>query len=962
MFHDVFVGVMILRSVYIGGDCSFSLGDLSCDVDADPVHHALLKYLFHRSCEPYCGFIKNWIYSARINDPYNEFIVERMNDLPPYPQGGVGLPIEMSLPSIKERDEVSLPCFLKDFCLPLFRAGQQLQVLIKLLKLCNCVRPGDQTYENILPCWSGSSSNHLSNVSPLTFSKRTIEEVVFKRESMYQKMQENLQVFLTRLDIRYQHLRDNVMPFGILSTSVERLISTSSAADKGDSNSEDGYHDSDASTAIKEISSERDLESSECSSSYSSEERDQSAGSHQDFNDSEIRYIPASRIFRNNFNENVQNPSQSENSDGPACDCRKAIERRVPISHYVDINHNKSKSSYISQPFQSGDIPLSKLPEDVFADYQSVNYWPLGGLLKNPFYVDEGNTAVTKLYLTDCISKMPCKNNKIQKEETSCIRKEFVPDIPTIATGKCDTQFENGTDASLWNHKYSSNFFNLNPMLTKNTIFHMMGKSRGTSVPLFDFSSVKDPSKVYGEKLLASPDNVFEFGLPLFTNSAVSDAEGVDECFQEQGYDGNDIPTDQKNSSSTNSENLEENFVASALGGDKWEESLSYLGKNAICNSRARRQNTGAAFDVPLDVVIDKCILQEILLQYNYVSNFTIKLLEEGFDLQEHLLALRRYHFMEFADWADLFIMSLWRHRWHGSEANQKISEIQRFLDLAVQRSSCEGDPYKERLFVYVKDRDMTPFSSSASGVHAFDSIALGYRVDWPVNIVLTPGALKIYADIFSFLIQVKLAVFSLTDIWCSLKDFMDLLGRNHNSLLDDQEKNHFDILIKMRHQVNHFVSTLQQYVQSQLSHVSWSRFLHSLKHKVKDMLDIDSVHMAYLADSLDICFLSDETRPIADIIETILQCALDFGSCLRGVGWKLGFERRDSLRLLAGINFSQVFAIRGTFEKSVKKLYLCYLKSPKHEEFGLCRFWEYLNYNDYYLNAIGMGTSLYAI
>lgn len=48
--------------------------------------------------------------------------------------------------------------------------------------------------------------------------------------------------------------------------------------------------------------------------------------------------------------------------------------------------------------------------------------------------------------------------------------------------------------------------------------------------------------------------------------------------------------------------------------------------------------------------------------RYRYVSKLTIKVLEEGFDLQGQLLALRRYHFMELADWADLFIMSLWHH------------------------------------------------------------------------------------------------------------------------------------------------------------------------------------------------------------------------------------------------------------------------------------------------------------
>ena len=56
------------------------------------------------------------------------------------------------------------------------------------------------------------------------------------------------------------------------------------------------------------------------------------------------------------------------------------------------------------------------------------------------------------------------------------------------------------------------------------------------------------------------------------------------------------------------------------------------------------------------------------------------------------------------------------------------------------------------------------------SGVHSFDFLGLGYRVDWPVSIILTTSALKIYSDIFNYLIQVKLAVFALNDVWRLLK------------------------------------------------------------------------------------------------------------------------------------------------------------------------------------------------
>lgn len=304
---------------------------------------------------------------------------------------------------------------------------------------------------------------------------------------------------------------------------------------------------------------------------------------------------------------------------------------------------------------------------------------------------------------------------------------------------------------------------------------------------------------------------------------------------------------------------------------------------------------------------------------------------------------------MELADWAHLFVSSLQHHKWYTIEAEKRISEIQGILELSVQRSSCEGDPYKDRLYVYVKGSSMTNISVSARGtfygIYSFDFLGLGYRVDWPLNIILSPGALRIYSDIFGFLMQVKLAVFSLSDVWRSLKDLSQLNKKNQHSVFDNAEPKQLSILTEMRHQLNHFVSTLEQYVQSQLSHVSWCRFMHSLKDKVKDMMDLHSAHLAYLSDSLHICFLSEETQHIASIIRSILQSAVDFRSCLKG-------------------DISQVLNMRKSFSKNIKELYLCYVKSPKHGEFGLSSFWERLNYNDHYSEVIGkqMGHQVFLV
>lgn len=53
-----------------------------------------------------------------------------------------------------------------------------------------------------------------------------------------------------------------------------------------------------------------------------------------------------------------------------------------------------------------------------------------------------------------------------------------------------------------------------------------------------------------------------------------------------------------------------------------------------------------------------------------------------------------------------------------------------------------------------------------------------------------------------------------------------------------------------------------------------------------------------------------------------------------------------------------QVSTIQTIFERNLKDLYLLYLKSPKHVDFSLCRFWDHLNYNEYYSNIFNRDTN----
>ncbi|KAG4198281.1 hypothetical protein ERO13_A05G076400v2 [Gossypium hirsutum] len=946
---------------------------------ADPAHHALFKFLFLRSCEPYCEFIRSWIFKAEINDPYKEFVVEYIDTLQHRSAGKDGIPIDFPVANITERDGVVVPCFLKDLLTPLIRAGQQLQVLMKLLELREHVDTGDHTYFDFLPCWSGFAGSNPIYASSITFGKENIEALVLMRNSYYERMEEKLENLLTGLEFNCQQVfshRAEPHLFGtsgdtpniVASLTVDDKLVINSTMKRSFSNVSLDNNDFDDSSTKDGSSHEADIfEPFESSSMSSFEEHTESEQLIEHSNNlvwPKQNYFSAlSFSVSTPFGNSLQLALQNGQSDRMESSLQAGTGGHgnfigcEPNGIYDHLSPHL-ESNWLCAEVESANILTSK-------------GWPVNSARNNAFCIDGDDRDDKRSHLCDSDIKMRKCNTQFFDKFVQHFNESIAINNTSAVDTSNEVQHEKDSTSGLFQLQqfkltYNGSLLSKNPMLTNNSFFRMMSKTGVASridhqqtLPYFDFSSVDDPCMVYVKRLSSG----FTHEFPENTSSVTNGRGNQDD---KQGY-GDVLLVDNSKSSYAvpplELRNQTQDVISTTVSGSSYWESL--LGSFSNPNSSGTidmKLNTSSTFEIPLDFVIDKCLLQEILLQYNYVSKLTIKILEEGFDLQEHLLALRRYHFMELADWADLFIMSLSHHKWCVTEVDRRLSEIQGLLELSVQRSSCERDPHKDRLFIYAKGHGLLPLSTSTIGVHSFDFLGLGYRVDWPISIILTPAALKIYADIFNFLIQLKLAVFSLTDVWCSLKDIVHLICQKRHPTLHEREVGHFNKLMKLRHQVNHFVSTLQQYVQSQLSHVSWCKFLHSFKHKVKDMMDLESVHMSYLTDSLHICFLSDETKPIASTIENILQCALDFRSCLTGDIWNVGLAEGDLQDKLSKINISQVLGIKETFDKNLKELHLLYLKSPKHGESGLSCFWGYLNYNDYYFNENEMSYYAFSI
>ncbi|KAL3518746.1 hypothetical protein ACH5RR_021335 [Cinchona calisaya] len=905
----------------------------------DPVQFFLLRFLFLQAFEPYYNFIRSWIYGGRMNDPYKEFVMEYVNNLPASAQGSTVISVEFPLGTVRVREGVTLPCFLDDLLIPLLRAGLQLQVVMKLLELCYSLGTYNNAQKEILPFLENFPNEYPFLASPLTFHKGTIRNMALARNSYYQRMLEKVDNVLTKFEFGSQKASPYTVQCLFAKNHGRNLKHTDTVLDDShvpivmdekDSDLHASVVDNEASSTADEFSYAEDLLETSESSSHNS--FDEHSDSEQMPNDS-MGFYPSylsslSFSFGFSAENSVQKLSKTEISENLSKVCEKT-QGCYGMDSYLEGSNVKGSSFP-----QFGERNLL-----VNADHKPINSEPdvclqVGCLPDSLSRVKTGNNNSTWFHITD--SELEVRSRMFGGWRTGMLNcsdtvfprnalKETTNNKHQHPDGNCPSS--NSFCLQSWNSKYSTRFLSMNPTLSKgcfiNSSDNFEERCLNYKEPLsyFDFTSVRDPRKYCQEKLASSFRLRYGFENSISTDTTADAAIITSDYYGKESCSNKNKEEKTKTfevylSSDSVMDRGEYALCANHTGGSNWETMLACVGNTSNITDIDYRKNSTAVFDIPLDYIIEKCLWEEILLQYRYVSKLTLKLLEEGFDLQEHLLALRRYHFMELADWADLFIMSLWHHKWNVMEADKRILEIQGVLELSVQRSSCEGDLNKDRLYVYMKGDSVMLLSASANGIHSFDFLGLGYRVGWPVSIILTPDALKIYSNIFNFLIQVKLAVFSLSDAWCSLKDLVKLSGRGYPSKRLKSTLRHISVLTETRYQVNHFITTLQQYVHSKLSHVSWCKFSNSLKHKVKDIMDFEAVHMDYLTESLNICFLSDETQAIANIIQSILQCAVDFRSCLVE---------------LPQIDIVQVLDIKKTFAKNLNDLFLCYLKSPKH-------------------------------
>ncbi|KAL2610928.1 hypothetical protein R1flu_022620 [Riccia fluitans] len=1021
-------------------------------MEVDPIHQELLRFLFERAYQPYSEFIRSWLFQAAVKDPYCEFVIEQSD----FSRGSSSVnarrkrDFDIQPADLKLRKGVSVPRFLESVRTPLIRAGQQLQVLMKLAETCELAQQlGQNTVTSelfegvqISSDAAGKDGKNLVNVSALVYSKRLLEETAKRRDKNMKILSQQCDQLFTQLSARRQgaengesQITSENQPLRPMATDVEGsgLPATTDLESRNQETSSPsasivpGNEQVEAVDVVENHQSLKEITEvsvDNCEVLPNAESGVRAAIPDRPEN-GEVAYTPSALAANPEETSSFYLRKKKHEVEGTTV-FGGGSERRLnghqklfhkspgcePVNASLSHPTEPSMGSYVA--------PSSKLAKNqvqsLIADHQRGASWPVWGLPVNPFLMPESLDDFTPHFYAytsfagtfrpwDVTTKMSRASlNSLQKsalEESASKHAEVSVEPPwftNLASVFRDQLFgaltvhlqqsqwedvDHGWELEYdlldssskqlgngWKSQIGIEFTDklADPDFLSTWNSGSVAMEDGTSLSKSSgFTEQKAVKRIEAQKdeaallesmlnlghltdstvkQLCGPELLCELRQE-YPDAELSDATACKDSFRGEPTDLTEESTPSVDDSglivlahelsAPHGSNEERHQREMALGegkearvyeGFRWEQFLR-ASESSYENPVREWSDSGAEGDdeeMPLSVVVDKCIIQEILSQYACVSTLTVRLFQEGLGLQDHYQALRRYFFMQQGDWAVYFVAALCQNRWGPSGNQLRQMEVQGMLEAALQRSSCEGDKYAERLHVWFRSPGLTSSSGAAaqgatkmavapfvdcSRLDAFDFISLEYRVDWPLTLVLTNESLLLYNMLFSFLLRIKLAVHALGDIWRRLQALDKSLHKLSHSPEFQQQRSRFRTFQQLRQQIFHLVTTVQRHVESKLLCVVWSKFLQDIQLEVKDMQELSSMHYSYLEGAANECFLSQDTKGVKGCLESIMQCVLDYLALLKGASY--------NEKLIDDHLFAQVSQVKKVFQSSLQ-------------------------------------------
>ncbi|XP_066110902.1 gamma-tubulin complex component 6 [Saccopteryx bilineata] len=279
---------------------------------------------------------------------------------------------------------------------------------------------------------------------------------------------------------------------------------------------------------------------------------------------------------------------------------------------------------------------------------------------------------------------------------------------------------------------------------------------------------------------------------------------------------------------------------------------------------------------LPLPVLMKHSVTAPLAAHISLVNKAAVDYFFVELQLEAHFEALRHFLLMEDGEFAqslsDLLFEKLGAGQTPGELLNPLV--LNAVLRKALQYSLHGDSPLAANLSFALK---FLPEAFIPNAPDVLSCLELRYKVDWPLNIIITESCLSRYSGIFSFLLQLKLMMWTLKDVCFHLKRTA-LVSPAAGSV-------QFRQLQLFKHEMQHFVKVIQGYIANQILHVTWCEFRARLA-TVGDLEEIQRAHAEYLHKAVFRGLLTEKAAPVMNIIHSVFSLVLKFRSQLISQPW----------------------------------------------------------------------------
>ncbi|XP_059607787.1 uncharacterized protein LOC132255687 [Phlebotomus argentipes] len=314
-----------------------------------------------------------------------------------------------------------------------------------------------------------------------------------------------------------------------------------------------------------------------------------------------------------------------------------------------------------------------------------------------------------------------------------------------------------------------------------------------------------------------------------------------------------------------------------------------------------------------------------------------MKIFLEDLDILGHWQSLRNYFLLMDGEFGSHICNGLIERLERGARPAELLNfhTLHAILDTSFGVSVAGGDKNSDRLSFIVST---IPEKFDFLSPDALDDLKLTYRVEWPVNLILSPETVQQYDSIFQYLLKVRRMGWILENVFQHLKDLSRRQKRAKSSP-------HFRHIQVMRHKFSHFVLTLQNHINTSALQASWQHLMQDLKD-AQSMTDLYRKHTNYIKRIRFICMLNKHSAQFYSAIHDVFKLIIRFNRILKNEPWK------RSTSDLIHPRYDKLVKIEENFDKLMRHIILMGWKIvSRGYQTEIGEFIFLLNSNEYYVS-----------